>query len=141
MGLFPKWPPHCRRWVVVPRSGLTTWYMCWKMRTITYPTQGCTLDIQAARKASIEAPNPSKDEMSFNFPLNISIQVSTIIGSQLLSAPDPEQSNSLGQNPVRWVWAKEDVWYRSPVEVVGSRTGEFPDPPPQHAHKVKTLGA
>jgi hypothetical protein len=65
----------------------------------------------------------------FNFSLSISIQVSTTIESQLLSAPDPEQSSSLDRTLVRWVWAEEVMWHHSSVEVVGSRTGEFPDPP------------
>jgi hypothetical protein len=45
---------------------------------------------------STEASNLSKDEMCFNFSLSISIQVSITIGSQLLSAPNPEQIISLG---------------------------------------------
>jgi hypothetical protein len=28
MGLLPGWPPHRRWWVALPRSGLTTWYVC-----------------------------------------------------------------------------------------------------------------
>jgi hypothetical protein len=27
-----------------------------------------------------------------------------------------------------WVWAEEAIWYHSSVQVMGSRTGEFPDP-------------
>jgi hypothetical protein len=73
MGLLSGWPPHCRRWVIVSRSGLTIWNMHWEMQTITYLTKGCTLDIQAPRKALIEVPNLSKDEMCFNFSLSISI--------------------------------------------------------------------
>jgi hypothetical protein len=65
----------------VPRSSLTAWYMCQEMQTVTYPTKGYTLDVQAPRKVSIEAPNPSKDEMCFNFSLSISIYVSITIGS------------------------------------------------------------
>jgi hypothetical protein len=90
MGLLHEWPPHRQRWAVVPRSSLTAWYVCREMRTITYPTKGCTLDVQALRKASTEVPNLSKGKMCFNFSLSISIQISTTIGSQLLSAPDPE---------------------------------------------------
>jgi hypothetical protein len=41
---------------------------------------------------------------------------------------------------VRWVWAKEATWHYSFMEVVGSQTGEFSDPP-DTPHKVKTLGA
>jgi hypothetical protein len=66
--------------------------------------------------------------MCFNVSLSISIQVSTTNGSQLPSAPDPEQSSSLNRTPVRWVWAEEAAWYHSSVQVVGSRTGEFLDP-------------
>jgi hypothetical protein len=43
------------------------------------PTKRCTLDVQAPRKASTEAPNLSKGEMSFNFSLSISIQFFTTI--------------------------------------------------------------
>jgi hypothetical protein len=45
----------------VPRSGVTTWYVCWEMQTVTYPTNGCTLDVQAPRKASTDVPNMSND--------------------------------------------------------------------------------
>jgi hypothetical protein len=44
-----------------------------------YPTKGCTLDVHALRKVSTEVSNLSKGEMSFNFSLRISIQVSTTI--------------------------------------------------------------
>jgi hypothetical protein len=70
--------------------------------------------------------------MCFNSSLSISIQVSTTIGSQLLSAPDPKQSSSLGQTPVRWVWVEEAAWHHSSMQVVGSRTGNFPPSPPGH---------
>jgi hypothetical protein len=73
MGLLPVWAPHCRRWVAVPRSHLTAWYMHWETQTVTYPTKRCTLDVQAPIKVSTEAPNLSKDEMCFNFSLNIPI--------------------------------------------------------------------
>jgi hypothetical protein len=63
---------------------------------VTYPTKECTLDVQVLRKAPTEAPNLSKDEICFNLSLSISIQVSTIIGSQLLSAPNPEHSSEVG---------------------------------------------
>jgi hypothetical protein len=68
----------------------------------------------------IEVPNLSKDKMCFNFSLSISTQVSTTIGSQLLSAPNPEQSSSLGWTPMRWVWDEEAAWHRSFMVVVGS---------------------
>jgi hypothetical protein len=103
----------------VPWFDLTAWYVYRKMRTVTYPTKGCTMDVQAPRKASIESPNPSKDEMHFNFSLIISIQVSTIIGAQLLNALDLEQSSSLGRTPVRWVWAEEATWHHSSMQVMG----------------------
>jgi hypothetical protein len=90
------------------------------MQTVTYTTKGCTLDVQAPRKASTEALNLSKDEMCFNFSLSISIWISTTIGSQPLDTPDPKQSSSLGRTPVRWVWAEKTVWHHSSVEVVGS---------------------
>jgi hypothetical protein len=109
MGLPPGWPPHSQRWVVLPWFDLIAWYVYRETQTITYPTKGCTLDVQATRKVSTEAPNLSKHEICFNFSLSISIQVFTAIGSQLLSAPDPEQSSSLGRTPVRWVWAEEAV--------------------------------
>jgi hypothetical protein len=51
--------------------------------------------------------NPSIDEMCFNVSLSICIQVSTNIVSQVPSAPDPEQSGSLGRTPLRRVWAEE----------------------------------
>jgi hypothetical protein len=121
MGLLPEWLPHCWRWITVPRSDLTAWYVCQKTRTVTYPTKGCTLDVQTPRKASTESPNLSKDEMHFNFSMIISIQVSTIIGSQLLSALNLEQSSSLGRTPVRWVWAEEATWHHSSVQVRGLR--------------------
>jgi hypothetical protein len=70
--------------------------------------------------------------MSFNFSMSISIQVSTTIGSQLMSAPGPEQTSPLGWTPVRWVSAEEAAWHRSSMEVVGSRTGEFLDPLARH---------
>jgi hypothetical protein len=100
------------------------------MQTVTYPTKGCTLVVQTPRKASTEAPNLSKDEICFNFSLSTSIQVSTTIGSQLLSALDLEQSSFIGRTPARWVWAEESVWHHCSVQVMGSQTGEFPDPPP-----------
>jgi hypothetical protein len=114
--------------------------VCRETRFITCPTKECTLDVQAPRKASTEAPNLSKDEICFNFSLSISIWVSTTIGSQFLSVSDPEQSGSLGRTPVRWVWAEEVAWHHSSVEVVGSQTGEFPDPPPQHATQGGDFG-
>jgi hypothetical protein len=61
--------------------------------------------------------------MFFNISLSISIHVSTTIGSQLLSASDPEQSSSLGQTPVRWVWAEEVAWYPTSMQIMGSQTG------------------
>jgi hypothetical protein len=61
------------------------------MQIVTYPIKGCTLGVQASRKASIEAPNLSKDEICFNFSLSIYIKISTTIGSQLLSIPDPSE--------------------------------------------------
>jgi hypothetical protein len=79
-----------------------------------------TLDIQAPRKPLTEAPHLSKDEMCFNLSLSISVQVSTTIGSHLLSAPDPKQSSSLSWTLVRRVWAEEATWHHSYVEVVGS---------------------
>jgi hypothetical protein len=80
--------------------------------------------------------------MCLNFSLNISIQVSTTIGSQLLSTPDPEQSNSLVRSLERWDWVEKAMWHRSSMQVVGSRTDEFPNPPPPgHAMHVKTFGA
>jgi hypothetical protein len=54
-------------------SSLNAWYIHREMQTITYITKGCTLDVQAPRKASTEAPNLSKGEMCFNFSLIISI--------------------------------------------------------------------
>jgi hypothetical protein len=48
-------------------------------RTVTYPAKGNTLDVQPPRKPSTKVPNLSRDEMSFNFSLNIPIQVSIII--------------------------------------------------------------
>jgi hypothetical protein len=81
MGPLPRWPPHHRWWVTVPRSNLTAWYVYQETRTITYPTKGCTLDVQTSRKASTEVPNLSKDEICFNFSLSIYIQISTTIGS------------------------------------------------------------
>jgi hypothetical protein len=54
------------------------------------------LDVQAPSKALTEVPNLSKDEICFNLSPSISIQISTTIGSQLLSAPDLKQSSSLG---------------------------------------------
>jgi hypothetical protein len=85
-------------------------------------------DIQAPRKVSTEASNPSKDEMCFNVSLSISIQVSTTIGSKLSSALNPKQSSSLGQTPLRRVCTEKVMWHHSSMEVVGSRTFEFPDP-------------
>jgi hypothetical protein len=38
--LLPRCPPRYRRWVAVPQSGLTAWYVCREMQTITYPTKG-----------------------------------------------------------------------------------------------------
>jgi hypothetical protein len=64
--------------------------------------------------------------------MNISIYVSITIGSQLPSAPDPEQSSTLGRTPVRWVRTKEVAWHRTSVEVMGSRTSEFPLPLARH---------
>jgi hypothetical protein len=69
------------------------------------------------RKVSTEAPNLSKGEMSFNFSLSISIQVSTTVGSQLLSMLNAKQSSSLGRTQVRWVWVEEAAWQHSSVEV------------------------
>jgi hypothetical protein len=112
----------------VPRSGLTDCYVYRDMRTVTYLSKGCAPNVQALRKASTEAPNMSKDEMCFNVSLSISIKVPTTIRSQLQSAPDMEQSSSLGQTPLRRVWAEEAAWHHSSVEVVGSQTGEFLDP-------------
>jgi hypothetical protein len=40
---------------------------------VTYPTKGCTLDVQTPRKSSTKVPNLSKDEICFNFSLSISI--------------------------------------------------------------------
>jgi hypothetical protein len=91
------------------------------------------LDVQAPSKALTEVPNLSKDEICFNLSPSISIQISTTIGSQLLSAPDLKQSSSLGQTPVRWVWVEEAMLHRSSVEVVGSRTGEILDLSACHA--------
>jgi hypothetical protein len=71
MGLLPGWLPHHRRWIIVPQSGLTAWYVHQETRTINYPAKGSTLDIHALRKASTEASNLSRDEMSFNFSLSI----------------------------------------------------------------------
>jgi hypothetical protein len=119
MGLLLRWPPHRRWWVVVPQSNFAAWYVCRETRIVTYPTKGGTLVVQAPRKASTEAPKLSKDKIGFNLSLNISIYVSTTIGSQLLSAPDPEQSNSLRRTPVRRVWAEEAMWHCSSMEVVG----------------------
>jgi hypothetical protein len=55
----------------VPQFGLSAWYVHQETRTVTYPTKGCTLDVQALRKASTEVSNLSKDEMYFNFSLSI----------------------------------------------------------------------
>jgi hypothetical protein len=126
--LLPRWPPHYQRWVPVPWSGFTAWYVCRETQTITYPTKGCTLDVQALRKASTDASNLNKDEMCFNFSQSISIQVSTTIGSQLPSTPDMKLSSFLGWTPVRWVWAEEATWHHSSMQVMGSWIGEFPDP-------------
>jgi hypothetical protein len=82
---------------------------------------GCTLDVQAPRKASTKALNLSNGEMSFNFSLSISIQISTTIGSPLPSVLDVKQSSALGQTPVRCVWAEEAVWNHSSMEVTGGR--------------------
>jgi hypothetical protein len=79
--LLPKCPPHRSRWVAVPRSGLTASYVYRETRTVTYPSKGCTPDVQALRKASTEASNLSNNEIYFNFSLSISIQVFTTIGS------------------------------------------------------------
>jgi hypothetical protein len=58
-----------------------------------------------------------------------------------MRALDPKQSNSFVQTLVTWVWAEEVMWHRSSMEVMGSWTGEFLDPPPPDTpHKVKTLG-
>jgi hypothetical protein len=116
----------------VSRSGLTALYVHREMQTVTYPSKGCAPDVQALRKVSTEASNLSKDEMCFNVSLSISIHVSTIIESQLSSAPDLEQSSSLGQTPIERVWAEEVTWHHSSMEVVGSRTGEFPNPLTRH---------
>jgi hypothetical protein len=35
-------PPYHQRLVVVPRSDLTAWYVCWETRTVTYPAKGGT---------------------------------------------------------------------------------------------------
>jgi hypothetical protein len=43
------------------------------MQTITYLAKGSTLDVQTLRKTLTEVPNLSRDEMSFNFSLSISI--------------------------------------------------------------------
>jgi hypothetical protein len=58
---------------VVPRPGLIAWYIRRETRTVTYPTEECTLDVQALRKVSTEVPNMSKGEMHFNFSLSISV--------------------------------------------------------------------
>jgi hypothetical protein len=71
-----------------------------------------------------------RHELCFNFSLSISIYISTTTGSQLLSTPDPEQSSFLGWTLVRWVWAEEAMWHHSSMQVMGSQTGEFSDPPP-----------
>jgi hypothetical protein len=128
IGLLPGWPTHRRWWVIVHRFGLTVWYVCWETQTVTYHIKGCTLDVQAHRKASTKVFNLSKDKICFNLSLSISIWVSITIRSQLLSAPDHEHSSSLGRTPARWVWANKVRWHRSSVQVVGSRTGEFLDP-------------
>jgi hypothetical protein len=92
------------------------------------PLRDAHLTFRPPRKVSTEAPNLSKDEMCFNVSLSISIQVSTTIGSQLSSTPDPEQSRNLARTPLWRVWAEEAVWHHSSMEVMGSRTGEFLDP-------------
>jgi hypothetical protein len=61
------------------------------------PLRGGTRHVQAPRKASAEASNPSKGEMCFNLSLNISFQVSKP-REQDLGAPrvlEPEVGSGL----------------------------------------------
>jgi hypothetical protein len=62
MGLLPRCLPHRQWWVAVPLPGLTSWYVHQEVQIVTYPTKGCTLDVQALRKAPIEVPNLSKEK-------------------------------------------------------------------------------
>jgi hypothetical protein len=71
MGWLTGCLPHRQRWVAAPRSGLTTWYVCQEMRTITYPAKGGTRHVQTPRKASVEVSNLSKAEMCSNYSLII----------------------------------------------------------------------
>jgi hypothetical protein len=48
-------------------------YIRREAQTVTYPTKGCTLDVQIPRRVSTKVLNLSKGEMCFNFSLSISV--------------------------------------------------------------------
>jgi hypothetical protein len=79
MGWLPRCLPHHQRWVAVPQSGLTAWYVHRETQTITYPSKGGTRHVQALRKALVEVPNLSKGEMCSNYSLSICPKISATI--------------------------------------------------------------